>query len=283
MCRVSAIVPARNEEANIGPCVASLLAQDADLEVLVSDDGSTDRTAAIVEDLARSDRRVRLIRAPALPPGWTGKNHAISVAAREAAGDWLLLTDADTRHLPGGLAKSLQRAESCALYSVSPEQEVVTWWEKAVIPRVYRELERLYSYDEINRPESAAAAANGQYILIRRRVYEDLGGHAALSGEILEDVALARKVKTSGRRIWFGSGAGIVRTRMYSTFRAMWEGWTKNLCLLYGKNAGRMWAAVLRTALRNPLYAALLLNSMRHHRQGQTVAWKGREYTSWST
>lgn len=287
MSRVSVIVPARNEESNIGPCLASLLGQDLpsgnDLEVLVADDGSTDRTAAIVADMAKSDPRLRLVTVPALPPGWIGKNHALSVAARLASGDWLLLTDADTRHLPGGLEKILQRAEPYALYSLSPEQEVETWWEKAVIPRVYRELERLYSFDEINRPDSDAAAANGQYMLVRRSVYEDVGGHTALAGEILEDVALARRIKASGRRISFGPGAGIVRTRMYSTFGAMWEGWTKNLYLLYGKNTSRMWAAVMRTVLINPMFAALLLNSMVHHRRGHTVAWKGREYTSWST
>ncbi len=283
MARISVIVPARNEEANIGPCLTSLLAQDADLEILAADDGSTDRTAAIVADLVRTDPRVHLVTVPTLPPGWVGKNHAISVAARRANGEWLLLTDADTRHLPGGLKEILQRAEPYALYSLSPEQEVETWWEKAVIPRVYRELDRLYSFEEINRPESPAAAANGQYLLIRRSVYEEVGGHTALAGEILEDVALARKVKTSGHRIFFGTGAGIVRTRMYRTFAAMWEGWTKNLFLLYGKNTSRMWAAVMRTVLINPIFAALLLNSMIHHRKGHTVAWKGREYTSWST
>jgi len=283
MTRVSVIVPARNEEANIGPCLTSLLSQDAELEVLVADDGSTDRTAAIVMDLARTESRLRLVPVPTLPPGWVGKNHALSVAARLVTGDWLLLTDADTRHLPGGLKETLQRAESYGLYSLSPEQVVETWWEKAVIPRVYRELDRLYSFEEINCPDSAAAAANGQYMLIRRSVYEGVGGHAALAGEILEDVALARRIKASGHRIFFGPGAGIVRTRMYSSFGAMWEGWTKNLYLLYRKNTSRMWAAVMRTVLINPMFAALLLNSMVHHRKGHKVAWKGREYTSWST
>src|SRR5262245_1575021 len=136
MPSVSVIVPARNEEANIEACLTSLLAQDVELEILVADDGSTDSTAAIVEDMARKDPRLLLIAVPALPPGWTGKNHAISVAARQAKGDWLLLTDADTRHLPGSLAKVLDRATSYALYSLSPEQIVETWWEKAVIRRV---------------------------------------------------------------------------------------------------------------------------------------------------
>src|SRR5512132_4032068 len=111
MSRVSVIVPARNEESNIGPCLASLLGQElrpgSDLEVLVADDGSSDRTAAIAADMAKRDPRLRLVTVPALPPGWVGKNHALSVAARLASADWLLLTDADTRHLPGGLKESL--------------------------------------------------------------------------------------------------------------------------------------------------------------------------------
>ena len=260
MPRVSVIVPARNEEGNIGPCVASVLAQSVDLEVLVADDGSTDRTAAIVAEAAQGEPRLRLIAVPKLPPGWVGKNHALAVAARQAAGDWLLFTDADTRHLPGGLQQSLQRAEPFALYSLSPEQEVVTWWEKAVIPRVYRELERLYSFEEINRPDSPAAAANGQYILIRRAVYEELGGHAALAGEILEDVALARKVKTAGNAMHFTSGAGVVRTRMYTSFAAMREGWTKNLYLLLGRSQGNLLATVGWLVLLDlaPVVVALL-------------------------
>jgi len=240
--------------------VASVLAQNVDLEVLVADDGSTDRTAALVAETARGEPRLRLIEVPALPPGWIGKNHALAVAARQASSDWLLFTDADTRHLPGGLENSLQRAESCDIYSLSPEQEVVTWWEKAVIPRVYRELERLYSFEEINRPESPAAAANGQYILIRRGVYEEVGGHTAMAGEILEDVALARKVKASGHRLYFGAGAGVVRTRMYSSFTAMLEGWTKNLFLLLGRSELRLLATLGRILLLDltPALAALL-------------------------
>lgn len=327
MPQVSVIVPARNEEANIGPCVASVLAQDSDLEVLVADDGSTDGTPAIVTEMARTDARLRLVQVPALPPGWVGKNHALAVASRQAAGEWLLFTDADTRHLPSGLKDSLQRAQLFDIYSLSPEQEVETWWEKAVIPRVYRELERLYSFAEINRPESPAAAANGQYILIRRSVYREAGGHEALATEILEDVALARKVKAAGRRLYFGLGTGVVRTRMYSSFSAMWEGWTKNLFLLLGRSESRCLAALARIVLLDlapllaallwpPLWivvlarhvwyavqlrrggaraalavylipgsvllAALLLNSLLAHRKGHKVAWKGREYTSWS-
>lgn len=239
---ISAIVPARDEERNIGACVESLLPQSGLAEILVADDDSTDGTAAVVRALAARDARVRLVTVPPLPPGWVGKNHALAQAARLATSEWLLFTDADTLHAAGSLRAALDRAGSagCDMLSLSPAQELRSWYEKAVIPRVYRELERLFRFDEINDPRLPAAAANGQFILVRRAVYESLGGHAALGGEILEDVALARKVKQAGYRLHFSSGAELVRTRMYSSLSGLWQGWTKNLFLLYGRRAGRL-------------------------------------------
>jgi len=99
---------------------------------------------------------------------------------------------------------------------------------------VYWRLSKKYSFEGVSDPSSPQAAANGQYLLIRRSAYAAIGGHAALAGEILEDVALARRAKQAGKRIYFASGAGIVRTRMYRSFGAMWEGWTKNLHALMG-------------------------------------------------
>jgi hypothetical protein len=109
-----------------------------------------------------------------------------------------------------------------------------TWWERALIPFVYTRLAQKFSFDAVNDFESPAAAANGQYLLIRREDYARIGGHAAVAGEVLEDVALARLAKQAGIRLYFASGMGIMRVRMYRTFRAMWEGWTKNLYPLMG-------------------------------------------------
>lgn len=261
---LTAIVPARNEEANIAACVASLLVQELDLNVLVANDGSTDATAAIVAEMASRDQRIRLLDVPQPPPGWVGKNHALDFAARQAAAcqtppAWLLFTDADTVHAPGSLRRVLEKAEDFDMLSLSPDQELCTWWEKAINPRVYRELETLYRFEEINRAGTEAAAANGQYILIRRGVYERLGGHAALRGEILEDVALARAVKRAGRRLFFGPGAGLVRTRMYRSFPALWQGWTKNLFLLYGRSTRRLLGAALRILALDLFPVALAL------------------------
>jgi len=119
------------------------------------------------------------------------------------------------------------------LLSYSPEQETASWWELAVMPLVFADLVRTYSSERINDPADPTVAANGQYILVRREVYETFGGHGVLPLNVLEDIELAKIFKVSGHRIWFRYGAGIVRTRMYRTFSAMWEGWSKGLAILF--------------------------------------------------
>jgi glycosyltransferase involved in cell wall biosynthesis len=239
---VSIIVPARNEEANIERLVRSLAAQRGVREILIVDDQSEDRTLEILEALKAEIPLLRVLRIDSLPEGWLGKTYAASVAAREAAGDWLLFTDADTEHLPGSLAAVLELAEreGADLLSLSPGQITPTWWEKAVIPLVYVNLARLYKFEEVSDPRSSAAAANGQYLLIRREVYARVGGHQAIRNEILEDVELAKRVKAAGGKLLFLPGAGWVQTRMYHTFREMWRGWTKNLFLLYGRSLAKI-------------------------------------------
>ena len=207
-------------------------------EVIVVDDGSTDGTAAILKDLASRLPKLSVLSAGELPAGWVGKNHAAAVGAAAAKGDWLLFTDADTFHLPGAMRRALTDAveHDAAMVSYSPEQEMETWWERALILQIYWMLSRRYTFEKVNDPALPDAAANGQFILVRRNVYESVGGHMAIANEMLEDVALARLVKRAGSRLYFASGLGIVRTRMYRSFGAMWEGWTKNLYALIGSS-----------------------------------------------
>lgn len=242
MTEVSAIIPARNEQENIERAVRSLAEQEAVREIIVTDDQSEDRTPEILEALKKEFPMVRTIRIDSLPEGWTGKVYALHNAARLATKDWLLFTDADTEHVPGSLAAFLEQAVSASadLLSASPGQRTPTWWERSVIPLVYVHLARLYPYDRVSDPHSPLVAANGQYLLIRRIVYEHVGGHQAVKSEILEDVALARRVKRAGGRLVFLLGAPRVWTRMYRSFGAMWEGWTKNLFLLYERNLRRL-------------------------------------------
>lgn len=237
---VSVIIPARNEEVNIERVVRSIAPQRHVREMIVVDDQSTDRTADILAGLEREIPLLRTLRLESLPEGWTGKSHAAAAGAQLATGQWLLFTDADTEHLPGSLQAMLARAttENAGLLSLSPGQQTPTWWEKSIIPFVFVQLARLFPFEKVSDPASPSAAANGQYLLVRRSVYNDIGGFEAVRGEILDDVALARLVKQRGGRLVFLPGAQWVRTRMYSNFRDMWQGWSKNLYLLYGRKLG---------------------------------------------
>ncbi len=261
--RVSVIIPARDEEGNIARAVRSVAVQQGVREIVVVDDGSTDRTGEILDGLKLEIPELRVLRVEALPEGWTGKSHAVTVGAREASGEWLLFTDADTEHRPGSLAALLARAESAHadLLSISPGQRTLTWWEKAVIPMVYVHLAKLYEFEDVSDPASPSAAANGQYVLIRREAYQRVGGHEAVREQILEDVELARRVKSSGGKLLFLPGAEWVETRMYQTFAAMWQGWTKNLYLLFGRDFRRILNTVAEVTLFDALSPLLFLAS----------------------
>lgn len=208
-------------------------------EVIVVNDQSTDRTGEILQELAARIPKLKVFATGDLPPGWMGKNHAVAIGAAAAQGDWLLFTDADTYHHLGSTRRALADAvdHSAVLVSYSPEQEMESFWERAVIPFVYGRLAARFSFAEVNDPRRPEAAANGQFLLILRDAYEAVGGHAAIAGEVLEDVAMARRVKSQGYGIYFTAPIGIVRTRMYRSFSALWQGWTKNLYLLAGGNA----------------------------------------------
>jgi glycosyltransferase involved in cell wall biosynthesis len=289
----------RNEAANIERAVRSVAAQGGWREILVADDQSEDETPEIVRRLSAEIPGLELIRVESLPEGWLGKCHALAVGARRARGEWFLFTDADTEHRPGGLEGMLRRAEAenADLLSLSPGQRTETWWEKAVIPLVYAELAQIYRFEDVSDPNSPAAAANGQYLLIRRSAYERAGGHEAVRNEILEDVALARRVKQRGGKTIFLPGAEWVETRMYRSFGELWRGWTKNLDPLFegrGRRASatvaRLWllealpfaafvsAAILFALGRGGLTATLavfaffVLALMRHWSYGQRLA-----------
>lgn len=247
--QVSVLVPARNEEANLARCLRSLVTQQGiAFEIIVIDDHSVDGTRAIAQQFAARPNggagdatcgalaRVIVIEARSpLPEGWTGKANALWTGARLARGEWLLFTDADTEHTAGSLASVVREAEElrAGLLSLSPEQEVEGFCERALMPVVFSELAATYKPSEVSDPAKPAAAANGQYMLIRRTVYDEVGGHAAVACDLLEDVALARKVKSAGHKLVFRMGKGIVRTRMYRGWEQMREGWTKNLVLMF--------------------------------------------------
>jgi chlorobactene glucosyltransferase len=239
---ISAVIPARNEEVSIARAVESVAAQPEVGEVIAVDDQSSDRTGEILRELAVQIPKLRVLRTGELPAGWTGKNYAASLGAAAAQGEWLLFTDADAFHYPGSARRALSDAvdHDAVLVSYSPEQEMKTFWERALIPYVYCRLAAKFSYGAVNDPARPDAAANGQYLLVLRDVYRSVGGHAAVAGEILEDVALARRVKEAGYKIYFTAPIGVVSARMYRSFGAIWQGWTKNLYTLMGGTPGSM-------------------------------------------
>ena len=257
---ISAVVPARNEEAVLASCARSLALQPEVREIVVVDDQSTDGTADVARRLVAEIPRLRLLQTREVPPGWLGKNNAVWIGAKEATSDWLLFTDADAELAPGAAARALQIAHDSGaeLVSFSPEQVTEAWYEKSLIPFVYCRLAKYFSYREVNDPGASAAAANGQFLMIRRDVYAEIGGHASIAGEVLEDVALAKRAKAAGHRIWFGPGKGIVRTRMYRSFDSMWEGWKKNLYLLIGGNRGSVYRELLSIVPWIPVILLLL-------------------------
>jgi len=229
---VSIIIPARNEEVSLGACLNSLEGQSGvEFEIIVVDDGSTDKTREIAESFAG----IRIVTPGPLPARWTGKNNAVVAGARDACGEWLLFTDADTVHLPGSLARALTEAKQnrADLLSYSPEQIVMTFTEKAAMPVIFSELAAQYPPEKVRDQSSGVVAANGQYILCRREAYEMVRGHTAVAEKILDDVALAQAFRAAGYRIYFRYGADAVRTRMYRKWSELRDGWTKNLALLF--------------------------------------------------
>jgi len=237
---VSIIVPARNEERNIGRNVTSLLEQDfaGDYEVIVVDDASTDATPRILDEIASTHphaERLYVLRLRDLPPGWAGKPHALHAGTQEAQGDWLLFTDADTWHAPCALRTAYETAQSegIDMLSLGTAQELPGFWDKVLMPMAYLGISMQYPVRQVNNPRSPLALANGQFILLRRSVYDLIGGYARLDlrATLLDDRDLARVVKENGFRLRLLDGRNLVRVRMYEGLAEAWRGWRKNVFL----------------------------------------------------
>ncbi len=229
---LSVLIPARNEARNIRRCLESILAQEYPaMEVLVLDDGSTDATAAIVEAIAARDPRVRLIRGQALPQGWTGKNFACHLLARQARGEWLLFTDADTEHQPGSLKSCVQAAQhnGSDLLTLIPRAVMHTLGEELLLPIIPFGLVALFPLALGERLRLASlAVAVGPFMLFRREAYERVGGHRAVQQEVAEDVMLARRIRHAGGRITVANGSSLVNVHFYQGFRESWHGLAKS-------------------------------------------------------
>ncbi|MBV9490731.1 MAG: glycosyltransferase [Verrucomicrobia bacterium] len=259
---VSVLVPARNEEKRIAPCLQSLIAQDyPNLETIVLDDQSEDGTTDVALAHGFSPQRDtethrRLLFGAPLPPGWTGKAWACQQLAEAARGQFLLFTDADTIHHPASVSSALAYADETRadLLTLWPFQITRGWSERMVVPLMFvvaggalphwllALCQRYPALAALLGPERLRnlSAASGQFLLFRRESYFALGGHRAVASHLVEDVALGREVAkrtAEGYRLVTGNGVFLVKCRMYHSLPQMWEGFTKNLHpLLEGKD-----------------------------------------------
>ncbi len=227
---VSVIVPARNEEGRIAPALRSLGAQDHErLEVIVVDDESEDGTLA--EALAAAGPRVRVIEGAPRPDGWVGKSWAAEQGVREARGDWLLFTDADVIHAPtsAGSAVALAERLGAAGVTVLCRLEAGTAAERIVQPAAAVLIRTFVAPGPLVRSRrSPIAIAAGGFILVRRDVYEQVGGHGSVRDELIDDMALAVRLKEAGEPLVIADGTDRVRVRMYHGLGELWRGWRKN-------------------------------------------------------
>ena len=243
---VSVVIPAKDEEDTLPGCLESVLAQTyQNLEIVVVNDRSSDRTAEIARAAANADPRVKLITIQSLPEGWTGKNNAMQVACSQVEGEWLWMLDADTRHSPDALAIVLQYAQDqgAALASLLPEQRCETFWEKVVHPLEGIVLMMSFPLLTINNDRKRLGFANGQFILMRRSDFERVGGYKPVSGRLLEDIALAQKFKDAGLPIRVAIGTEISSTRMYTGLGSLVRGWAR---ILYDGLGRRPWLLLFK-------------------------------------
>jgi chlorobactene glucosyltransferase len=265
--KVSILVPARNEEAALPRCLESLAKLDyADYEVIVVDDDSSDRTGAIADQWARRPEfagRMEVIHNRELPAGWSGKVHALHLAAGLATGEWILATDADMIFHPAVVRVAVERAmaERADLLSLTPEFELGSFWEKVVLPAFAFLLATLFPLRRVNSPRSARALAAGAFILMRAREVSHLDAYSRLCSTVVEDLRIAELFKQNGRRIFLVPTRGLLRTRMYSGCRELFEGLSRSAFEGVGFSPFKIVAGVVVGLLASvvPWAAALIL------------------------
>lgn len=230
--RVSLLIPARNEAEGIRPAVeAALASEDVDLEVLVLDDHSEDATAAIVAELAARDARVRLLQAPPLPPGWSGKQHACAVLARHTTAPTLVFVDADVRLAPHAIERlvAFLDASGAALASGVPRQMTPTLGEHLIIPLIHFLLVGFLPFHRMRASiHPAYGSGCGQLFIARRDAYEAVGGHAAIRTSLHDGLQLPRAFRAAGYMTDLFDATPVATCRMYTRFSEVWNGLAKN-------------------------------------------------------
>lgn len=235
---ISVLIPARNEENNIGNLLIDLQHQTyKNIEIIVCDDESSDKTAEIVLEIARFDKRIKLIHSGELPEGWLGKNYACHNLALEAIGDYFLFLDADVhigqQLISGTIADILQNKSK--LISIFPTQKTNSIGEKAVVPIMNYILLTLLPLKLVYSSKfSSLAAANGQFMLFEAETYKHLLPHKLMKAEKVEDIKIARYYKQKGHKISCYSGNADISCRMYTNYNESINGFSKNIAMFFG-------------------------------------------------
>jgi hypothetical protein len=236
--RVSVVIPARNEEADIETTIRGVLAQEGvAVEVIVINDHSTDRTGEVINRLSAEDSRVRALHDPPMKEGWLGKANAMQYGSQFATGDFLIFTDADIQHKPGCFAAAVAEMQEhqLSLLSMMPMFVWQSIWENAAAPAFLLAMTNFLS-GPIHDPESDDALAIGAFIMVDSEVYRSLGGHDAVRTQMLDDVMLARYFKSKGQRVAFRVAPQCLSVRMYNSARAVFYGSIKNCLAVFGEN-----------------------------------------------
>lgn len=229
---VSVLIPARNEESAIADAVESVLIDpNPNLEVLVLDDHSTDRTAAVVSGMAARDSRVRLHQAPPLPSGWCGKQHACHVLSMLATRDWLVFMDADVRMERGALPRMVRFMEKsgASLGSGVPRQVTSSFTERLLIPLIHFVLLSYLPLSRMRRSTDPAYAAGcGQLFIAKRPDYLSSGGHSAIRSTLHDGLKLPAQFRKHGFKSDLFDATDLARVRMYQNAAEVWKGLGKN-------------------------------------------------------
>jgi Glycosyltransferase like family 2 len=254
------LLPVRDEERNLLPCVEALLSLEGRPRVRVIDDGSRDSTAALAAGVAAREPRLALLDAGPLPAGWRGKVHALAAGARGAESAWLLATDADARLAPQALARALAAAARWRLDAVSlaGHQRARGLAENLLVPGVFALLDALLGDWEEAADSGGEPVANGQLLLLRRAAWERCGGFEAVRNETIDDVAVAATLRRHGYRTGFFRAPDLLTVRMYRGLGEVTRGWRRNLGGLLGLRSGACLAALAVLALP-PLLIAVAL------------------------
>jgi chlorobactene glucosyltransferase len=272
---IDVLIPARNEADTLPQLLQSLQHQAySRYSVTVLDDNSTDGTAEVVRQFAERDDRFRLIQGTQLPDGWVGKPWACQQLADQTEGEILLFVDADTRLAPDVLARvaGLMRREEPGILSTFPHQETETIGERIVLPGLYMLFlcsMPIWHLKNLDRPE--VAAANGQFICMPRKVYEEIGGHRAVHDQVVEDLPLSRIVKESGFPLAARTASESVHCRMYRTNQEVIDGFAKNAFVTFGERASQ---AILSLVAMTALFILPPVLLVRNLRRGSSlVSW----------